>query len=258
MFGSDLRQAMSYASEMFPAFPLPPMAPIAAPIDDQTAAPSGDWMPPSQTDPTAAHIPAIRVTPDLEQSFDEVFAELIKAGADENGVLLNSDLLSEATNLHDRVMARITEQRTAKQAGLAAARDEAYATCRHLLDEIERLGREYGRLNNLALNFATSTLNPTAAKVNAIRHGAPRRSDYPSRGEVEVWRSKLRSAEGELADRQAQHAELRAAADAIAEEWQQRKTEFAAAKQAEEKLTAVIERRAYHDPKTGIYLPAQI
>jgi hypothetical protein len=250
---------MSYASEMFPAFPLPPpMPPIAAPIDDQIATPGGDWMPPSQTDPTAAHIPAIRVTPDVEGAFDAIFSELAKAGPDENGVARNGDLLIELDSFRERVMARIAEQRTKVQADLLAQRDEAYATCRHLLDEIERLGREYGRLANLALNFATSTLNPTAAKVNAIQQGAPRRSDYPSRAEVEVWRSKLRSAEADLADKQAQHAELRAAADAIAEEWTSRKTEFAAAKQAEEKLTAVIERRAYHDPKTGIYLPAQI
>jgi DNA repair exonuclease SbcCD ATPase subunit len=215
-------------------------------------------MPPSQTDPTAAHIPAIRVTPDLEQSFDEVFAELIKAGADENGVLLNSDLLSEATNLHDRVMARITEQRTAKQAGLAAARDEAYATCRHLLDEIERLGREYGEASNLALNFATSFLGPAAAKANSISRAAPKRSSYPSRQEIESWRNRLFAAEHELAGKQAEHAELRAAADAVAEEWTKRKGELAKAKQAEERLTCQIEKRPYHDPRTGIYLPAQI
>jgi len=234
------------------------MAPIAAPIDDQIATPGGDWMPPSQTDPTAAHIPAIRVTPDVEGAFGAIFSELAKAGPDENGVARNGDLLIELDSLHDRVMARIAEQRTKVQADLLAQRDEAYATCRHLLDEIERLGREYGEASNLALNFATSFLGPAAAKANSISRAAPKRSSYPSRQEIESWRNRLFAAEHELAGKQAEHAELRAAADAVAEEWTKRKGELAKAKQAEERLTCQIEKRPYHDPRTGIYLPAQI
>jgi hypothetical protein len=259
MLGGDrLRQMMSYGSEMFPALPVPPVPFAPAPIDDPTAAPTGDWMPPATVDPTAAHVPAILVSADAEGAFDAIFSELTKAGADDAGILVNSDLLRECNSLRDRVLSRLTEQRTAKQAGLGAERDAAYATCRALLDSIEEAAKESGRLNSIAVSYATGPLNTAAAKVTAISQQAPVRSSYPSRQEIESWRNRLFAAEHELAGKQAEHNELRASVNVVLEEWQRLKRELAAAQQIEQRLTAQLEGKAYRDPKLGLYVAPTI
>ena len=255
---SWLRSKMSFASELVPAFPVPPMAPIAAPDADPTAAPTGDWMPPATVDPTAAHVPPIITSADAGAAFDAIFSELVRAGADDAGLLVNSDLLRECDSLRDRVLSRLTEQRTAKQAGLGAERDAAYATCRALLDSIEEAAKEYGRLNSIAASYATGPLNTAAAKVTAISQQAPVRSSYPSRQEIESWRNRLFAAEHELAGKQAEHNELRASVNVVLEEWQRLKRELAAAQQIEERLTAQLEGKAYRDPKLGFYVAPTI
>jgi hypothetical protein len=249
---------MSFASELVPAFPVPPMAPIAAPDADPTAAPTGDWMPPATVDPTASHVPPIITSADAGAAFDAIFSELVRAGADDAGLLVNSDLLRECDSLRDRVLSRLTEQREKVHAGLAAERDAAYATCRHLLDEIERLANEYGKANSFALAFATSTLQPAAVKVNSVQQAAPARSTYPSKAEVERWRAQLRAAEIVLLDKQQQHRELAAAANEILERWQQRKVELKQAQEIEQRLTAQLEGKAYRDPKLGLYVAPTI
>jgi hypothetical protein len=234
------------------------MAPAAAPTEEEVATVDGDWMPPSQTDPTCARIPPIRITPDVEGAFDAIFSELAKAAPDKSGVARNGDLLIELDSFRERVLAKLSEQREKRHAGLAAERDAAYAICRRLLDEIERLTNEYGKANSLALNFATSQLSSAATRVNFIQHSAPKRSSYPSKQEIQAWRNQLFAAEHELREKQAQHAELLAAANALAEEWTKCKGELKQAQEIEQRLTAQLEGKAYHDPKTGLYLPAQI
>ena len=259
MLGGDwLRQRMSFGTQMFPNLPNPPAPFAAAPIEDATAAPTGDWMPPATVDPTASHVPPIITSADAGAAFDAIFSELVRAGADDAGLLVNSDLLRECDSLRDRVLSRLTEQRTAKQAGLGAERDAAYATCRALLDSIEEAAKEYGRLNSIAISYATGPLNTAAAKVTAISQQAPVRSSYPSRTEIEAWRAQLRAAEIVLLDKQQQHRELAAAANEILERWQQRKVELKQAQEIEQRLTAQLEGRAYHDPKTGFYVAPTI
>jgi hypothetical protein len=68
----------------------------------------------------------------------------------------------------------------------------------------------------------------------------------------------LFAAEHELAGKQAEHNELRASVNVVLEEWQRLKRELAAAQQIEERLTCEIERRPYHDPKTGFYVAPTI
>src|ERR1035438_6340772 len=249
---------MSFGPQMFPNLPNPPAPFAAAPIDDPTAAPTGDWMPPATVDPTASHVPPIITSADAGAAFDAIFSELVRAGADDAGLLVNSDLLRECESLRDRVLSRLTEQRGKRQGELVAARDAAYATCRHLLDDIETLASEYGRANSFALTFATSTLQPAAVKVNSVQQAAPARSTYPSKAEVERWRAQLRAAEIVLLDKQQQHRELAAAANEILERWQQRKVELKQAQEIEQRLTAQLEGRAYHDPKTGFYVAPTI
>jgi chromosome segregation ATPase len=131
----------------------------------------------------------------------------------------NLDLLNEALDLQARVLARLSEQKEERLAGLKAQHEEARAKARGWLEKCRKMREDLNAFES-TLNALKMSASESRANFAAERENAPKPEDYPSDQEIQEWRTKMAEAESIVAgeEERARGAEIdrqRMAADLI-------------------------------------------
>ena len=122
----------------------------------------------------------------IEGAFQVIAGKLTKSE--------NLDLLNELLDLQKRVLARLSEQKEERLAGLKAEHEAARAKARAWLEKCRAMRNDLNSFES-QLNALKMSASESRANFAAVRESAPRPEDYPNDQEIQEWQARMAEAE---------------------------------------------------------------
>lgn len=165
----------------------------------------------------------------------------------------NADLLAEFHALHQKIKARLEDQRKQLLTTLQREQEETAGRCRAMLDTHKQLSGEYAAWQG-TLNAIGERLSQARTELMEAEARKPQPESYPTRDEIDAWRRGLVAARHKLAEVQERFDATEATMNRISSKIAKLQLEFTPLRNREEELRLRLSGEPYRDPKTGLII----